>query len=267
MSEEKKYTAQEAAIAVLKKAEEVLKKSGVLEKGHVGGIAGGAGRNKYQDQSEKQKGINLPHAAHSALHTGDLGTSDAGDHAKDTYGGKRLLVDSAKDKHKKVLGEMKTMPKPNLPKSEEAQEAQALEKAKIDGIKGKDALGLQLDRYNRKLGRDSDVHVKEGASKLQHEQKLISNKLSQKPSLPKSEEAQEAQASDKAFEVKPESAKSSDDARLSETQSPSENPKEEAGAPGNNEEWGTAPKTYSTLKLAKFMGRMEQKRSSKIKKD
>jgi hypothetical protein len=72
----------------------------------------------------------------------------------------------------------------------------------------------------------------------------IVNESKHGTTLPKSEEAQD--------EVK-------------ETQDPSLNPKEMAGSPGTNEEWGTSPKTYSTLKLARFLGHLESKRSSKKK--
>lgn len=69
------------------------------------------------------------------------------------------------------------------------------------------------------------------------------------------------ETSDKAFEVKPESAKSSNDPRLGQTPAPGDNPKEQAE--GNNEEWGTAPATYGTLKLAHFIGHMSSKRKNK----
>lgn len=92
------------------------------KKGPMDSLAGGAGRNKYQDQSEKQSGINLPHAAHSALSHKDVGTSQAGEYVKDRYNDKPTFSGAdhpAKKIHKKILDKLKSMPKPNLPKSED----------------------------------------------------------------------------------------------------------------------------------------------------
>lgn len=164
MSEKKEYTPQEAAVAVLAKVEEILKKSGVLEKS-----GKHADNHAYNfDDNASIKGVNkvLPRVSRdsSGKATGvNYGHSEAG-LRRDKVGA-----------HKETLAEMHSMPKPNLPKSEEAQD-----------------------------------------------------------------------------EVK-------------ETQDPSLNPKEMAGSPGTNEEWGTSPKTYSTLKLAKFLGHLESKRRFKKK--
>lgn len=49
--------------------------------------------------------------------------------------------------------------------------------------------------------------------------------------------------------------------RVHEQVAPDMNPKEQAE--GNNKEWGTAPETYGTLKLAKFIGHMHAKRKQK----
>lgn len=49
--------------------------------------------------------------------------------------------------------------------------------------------------------------------------------------------------------------------RIEEQTPPDINPKEQKE--GNNKEWGTAPETYGTLKLAKFLGHMESKRKRK----
>lgn len=46
--------------------------------------------------------------------------------------------------------------------------------------------------------------------------------------------------------------------RVEEQTAPDMNPKEQAE--GNNKEWGTAPETYGTLKLAKFIGHIHSKR-------
>lgn len=96
-----------------------MKKCNKCKKGPMDSLAGGAGHNKYQDQTEKQSGINLPHAAHSAISHEDVGTSDAGAYVKDRYNGKPLFKGAnhpAKKIHKKILDKLKSMPKPNLPK-------------------------------------------------------------------------------------------------------------------------------------------------------
>lgn len=49
--------------------------------------------------------------------------------------------------------------------------------------------------------------------------------------------------------------------RIKEQIAPDMNPKEQKE--GNNKEWGTAPETYGTLKLAKFIGHMHAKRKMK----
>lgn len=80
--------------------------------------------------------------------------------------------------------------------------------------------------------------------------------------IPKTNAAtNQPEKSDKAFEVEPKSAQSSNDARLGQTPAPENNPKEQAE--GNNQEWGTAPGTKGHHKVAFFMGHMSAKRKNK----
>jgi hypothetical protein len=90
-----------------------------------------------------------------------------------------------------------------------------------------------------------------------------SKKLGYKPSKLGAEEKDQEMPSDKAFEVEGKEHKSSDDPRMGHTPDPDKNPKEMAE--GNNPEPGDAPGQDSHIKghmkLAKFIGRMEHKRS------
>lgn len=105
MSDEKKYTAREAAVAVLAKAEEVLKKSELLKStGH-------------------EKGV---HASHGHGGKGQKGISEAGEALRISGGNKNIsnptkrgLHNAAVGEHKAKLGELKAMPKPNLTKSDD----------------------------------------------------------------------------------------------------------------------------------------------------
>lgn len=97
---DKKYTAEEAARAVLKKAEEMLKSSKLAK----------AGVHNPSHSNENDKGRSESgDAVRQAGHNKNLSSPT-----------KRGLMNAAKDEHKKVLGEMKSMPAPNLPKSEDA---------------------------------------------------------------------------------------------------------------------------------------------------
>lgn len=97
MSDEKKYTAQEAALAVLAKAQEVYKASELAKSG-------------YRDA-----GVKGVHGTDKAVT--NQGTSRAG--AQATSKGKpAAAMAEAVGHHKKVLSEIKAMPKPNLGKAE-----------------------------------------------------------------------------------------------------------------------------------------------------
>lgn len=97
---DKKYTAEEAAKAVLKKAEEMLKSSKLIQHGDL--------TNKF-DQG-----------VHSE--TDEKGQSPAG---MDARAGTKQNNEFAKKKHQDNLKDLKAMPKSNLTKDEGAPLAQA----------------------------------------------------------------------------------------------------------------------------------------------
>lgn len=88
MSEEKKYSAKEAAIAVLKKAEEMLKKTELLKTDPLSSTAG--------DRMKRGAGY-----------------KERGDQAN--Y---KIAIEGAKESHKERLADVKASPKPNLTKDE-----------------------------------------------------------------------------------------------------------------------------------------------------
>jgi hypothetical protein len=100
------YTPREAAIAVLKKAEELYKASSLSKAEPIG---------KFGDKDAKrvtghEKGVNLP--------VGDGTKSSAGMGVHHAQPGKRNPEEGlshAKAQHKHVLGQMQSMPKPNIP--------------------------------------------------------------------------------------------------------------------------------------------------------
>lgn len=232
MSEEKKYTAQEAAVAVLNKTKELLEKS---------------------ELAKKEKGVHAPSFNPKGGH------SQAGYHAE-AYkeSGIKGHKEAAKQLHSEKLGELKDMPKPNLPKSEEMDK-------KESGYEK----GVHTKAYSTAGSEESDVghalktmpsfakqpktsfgqKIKD-APKEAHKKKLKELKEMPKPNLPKSE---------KMTKVEEQEVKEKEG--VQEQTPPDMNPKEQAE--NNNPEWGTSPKSYSTLKLAKFMGYIEAKRKQK----
>jgi hypothetical protein len=98
---DKQLTAKQVATALLSKVGEILQKSELVkaETGHV-------------------KGVHKPfnHPEHGGLGTSLAGASNAsGDY------GEQIGKPSAVSEHRRVLGELKGMPKPNLPKSEDME--------------------------------------------------------------------------------------------------------------------------------------------------
>ena len=105
MSDEKRYSAKEAAIAVLKKAEEMLKNSELAKAA------------PYNLGHREAKGI---HHQAGPTHSGEgadtrVGQSRAGANIRSQG---KLGVEHAKTAHKQVLSEMRAMPKPNLTKAQ-----------------------------------------------------------------------------------------------------------------------------------------------------
>lgn len=104
MADEKKFTAQEAALAVLKKTSELLAKSDLAkaETGHEKGI-------NRQSVSNTASGVS---AAGGRLRT-------ANKYGSDMQSSRDHALQDTKDMHRETLGQMKDMRKPNLDKSEE----------------------------------------------------------------------------------------------------------------------------------------------------
>lgn len=101
MSEEKKYTAREAAVAVLKKAEELLKNTSLNKDEELAKV------DQYDNQKH-QKGVH-----HGVPTKANAGTA----HSHSTS-----MTGNSKAGHQKILGELKAQPKPNLTKEEPAGE-------------------------------------------------------------------------------------------------------------------------------------------------
>jgi hypothetical protein len=159
MADEKKYSPQDVAVAVLAKAAELLAKSTLVKSeqpakvaAHSSGMhtveyhsAGGFNKSESNDygfepfqksesmekatshaytgsrdtQTGHEKGVNT-HAYLSNVHPNE-GVSHAGDWLRTSGSGKRAAKEIA---HKK-LGELRDMPKPNLPKSEDMNKGTA----------------------------------------------------------------------------------------------------------------------------------------------
>jgi hypothetical protein len=233
MAFEKRYTAKEAALAVLKKTEELLRFSRLA---------------KAENPDEKQ----------------DAKLGEEVEHLCEDH----MIENKAAEKkegHKLV---------------------QKSECMKCNLVKPTPASGqgdtLRLDAKDREWQMDKsefadltgDFAELEEMFKAEREGGVDvgSKKLGYKPSKLGAEEKQ-AEPSDKAFQVEGKEHKSSDDSRMGHTNDPDKDPKE--GAEGNNAEPGSKPgveshpgqdahpisETKGHLKLAKFIGRMEHKRS------
>lgn len=126
MSDSKKYSPKDAALAVLHKAKEVLEKSELLKAEDAKKMSGKSGLVRLDTQANQdQKGV------HQHGYKGTSGgISEAGAKLRD-YGSdpqkqrSKYGKDQAshvKEIHKEVLGNLKAMPKPNLGKSDESEE-------------------------------------------------------------------------------------------------------------------------------------------------
>lgn len=106
------------AYATKKRGKKCMAKGGKVESDmDHGSRRGPEGYSKYQEQAQNQKGVHTPVSGVTQF-PGGKGTSRAGDYAKDRYAGKAILNDHAKKEHHKVIGEMRSMPKPKLPMAE-----------------------------------------------------------------------------------------------------------------------------------------------------
>ena len=148
MADEKKYTAQEAAIAVLKKAEEVLSKSSLIK------ATSHAYLGNRDTQTGHEKGVNTKAYLAPAKHGKEV--SHAGEWVRDKHAGAAKAI-----AHKK-LGELRDMPKPNLPKSEDASENE---------------IGTKFQKSSAATNPDKDQDAELG-EKVEHlcEEHMLANK-------------------------------------------------------------------------------------------
>lgn len=200
---------------------------------------------RKRDESERIKGVHKP--------TDQKGVSWPAGSFLRTPGMKESST--PKYAHKKVLGELKDMPKPNLPKSEEMDKKESGYEKGIHrqvslqfGKQGQSPAGAQTEAMHNK---PKASNIKDINEQVKGRHKEVLNQMKDiKPNLPKSEKMGKAEEQ----EVKEKEG-------VQEQIAPDMNPKEEKE--GNNQEWGTSPKSYGTLKLAKFIGYIEAKRKQK----
>lgn len=254
MADEKKYTAQEAAIAVLKKTEEMLKSS---KHKHIGWdklhsklegegyssksadkIAGSvkAKINKSDECSVcKAEDIAKAETGHEkgvhAERTGK-GRSWAGKLAEHGKGNIGTMTADAKALHSSKLSELSAMPKPNLPKSEVIKAENPDEKQ--DAELGENVEHLCEDHMMANKGADLKAMPKPNLTKGEVPPGEIH---------PKEHMEGEAMHPGK---------------RTEHQTPPGNNPHEKAE--GNNPEWGTDPGVKGHIKLAHFMGHMSSKK-------
>lgn len=116
---DKKYSAKEAAIAVLKKAEEMLKKHEHVAKDKLDKV----------EHNPNIKGVHNATGGASSAGIAVRGAKRAFDHAKSGKASSPKIekemgkdhLKNAKSYHKKVLTEMKEMPKPKLDKADKME--------------------------------------------------------------------------------------------------------------------------------------------------
>jgi hypothetical protein len=227
MAHEKQYTAKQAANAVLEKVGEILKKSELLKadgsfnakpgRGETGGEKG-----VHMPLGDKAGGGNDPKRSAAGLFsTAGKRDLNSGSAMKRDYG--RMKISAAKDAHKKVLGEIKDMPAPNLPKSEDMQKYETENSNKL-GYK------LSDEGKEEKQPEKSDkaFEVKGKESKSSNDARLAGQ------TDPHDNPKEQAEGNNPPAGAEP---------------------KNQVEQPGNF--------TKGHMKLAKFIGRMEGKRLSK----
>jgi len=289
MSDEKKYTAREAAFAVLAKAHEMLEKSSLV---------------KAENPDEKQDaelGERVEHLCeehmlenrgaerkegHRIVKSEECIKCNMKKPSPSTGQGSTLRrpasdakwqMDKAETKHDRCVEHVKENSpdvsnphavcvsegvKPSKWKKSEDMKKQApmMPAAKPLGGTGMGAPSTPTSRPDAGFGK---VIAKS-------DEGVGSKKIGYKPSKLGAEEKEAEQPSDSAFQQEGIDHKSSDDPRMGHTNDPDKDPKEHAE--GNNPEPGSKPSVEANhsqdtepvkghLKLAKFIGRMEHKRS------
>ncbi len=162
---DKKYTPAEAAMAVLKKAQELYKES-ILSKAEK---IGQFGQRDLRRETGHEKGVHMP--------VGEGSKSSAGMGVLHSQPGKlnpQEGIEHAKKMHQNVLSQMKQI-KPNLDKSEDPLTS-------VAGDRAKRAVGY-------KEGGDTLSHkIASEGSKEAHKERLAGIKTAPKPNLDKNEE-------------------------------------------------------------------------------
>ena len=136
----KKYTPKEAAIAILKKAEELYGAS-TLAKAETG----------------QEKGVHTQNKTFAP----NSGVSQAGgpQYRKQSYSADskeaKMANDASKDKHKEVLGEMKAMPKPNIPEPMGKAEAPMKGHMKLARFVGR--MDAKKEQKAKEIDKSQDV--------------------------------------------------------------------------------------------------------------
>lgn len=125
MANEKVYTAKEAAFAVLAKAQELLVKSEFVKSEMAPKNMDHEGRCEVHADKDAKS---FAKSENCGMCKGEKGVhqkafdSGAGHSTARPQGKNSMAIEHSKGQHKRVLSEMSAMPKPNLPKSESADE-------------------------------------------------------------------------------------------------------------------------------------------------
>lgn len=125
MANEKTYSAREAALAVLAKAQELLAKSSIAKKEEIAvedlkkSAEYVSGMHKVEYFEPMNKADMLHDNVAQRRQERAKGYKAHGDHNSH-----KIAIEGAKESHKELLGQIKDQPKPNLPKSENPDEKQ-----------------------------------------------------------------------------------------------------------------------------------------------
>jgi len=176
MSESKKFTPKEAALAVLKKAEELYKAS-TLAKGDWKKIHDKLEREGYSKESADKIDGSIKAKMGKAE---DPLNSIAGDRVKRGVGYKangnelnhKIAMEGAKDSHKERLEGIKNAPRPKLGKSDPMQKM---------GISEKNPDEKQDAALGEKVEHDVEQHEKENAGAEKEEGSPMEMGMSEKP--------------------------------------------------------------------------------------
>ncbi len=207
------------------------------------------------------------------VHTGFGGRSTAGlttQGVSETSGERKAgLKAGAVSEHKKVIGEMNSMPKPNLPKSEMLCSEHALGKKEgFEIVKSEHCVKCMTKSEFADLYEDlakmekyeSEDPSKENEIGTKFKKDETENKEApSNPMKPKVKEEQAPQRDAKNFETQPGKASAPADARQAETPT-AQPPKEGVGERNMNPEPGSVP-GKGIHKLSFFMGHRHNKRN------